>query len=61
MEKGIETIKKYQSEIQNAISEINNILEGINRRLDEGKAGITDLEEKVEKNHPGREQKEKRI
>ena len=35
MKKGIETIKKDQSEIMNAISEINNTLEGINSRLGE--------------------------
>ena len=31
----METIKKDQSEIKNAISEINNILKGINSRLGE--------------------------
>ena len=31
----IESINKNQSEIKNAISEINNTLEGINSRLDE--------------------------
>ena len=33
MQKDIETIKKDQSERKNAMSEINNILEGINSRL----------------------------
>ena len=40
---------EYQSEIKDAISEINNILEGINRRLDEAEDQISDLEYKVGK------------
>ena len=35
MQKDIETIKKDQSEVKNAISEINNIMGGIKTRLDE--------------------------
>ena len=35
MKKDIETIKKGQSEIKNAISETNNTLEGITCRTDE--------------------------
>ena len=35
MKKGIETIKKDESEIKNAISEINDTLKGIKLRLDE--------------------------
>ena len=53
MEKDIETIKKDQSEIKNPIFEINNALEGINSRFDEEEDGISHLEDKVEKNHPG--------
>ena len=49
-EKNTETMKKDQSEIKNAISEINNTPEGINSRLDEGQDQITILEDKVEKN-----------
>ena len=35
IKRNIETILKDQSEIKNAICEINNTLEGINSRLDE--------------------------
>ena len=35
MKQDIETIKKNQSDIKIEISERNNILEGINNRLDE--------------------------
>ena len=36
MKEDIEVIKKYQSEIKNAISEINNMLEGMLRARKEG-------------------------
>ena len=52
--------KKDQSEIKNAIFEINNILEGINSRLGETKDQISDVEDKVEKNTQVGHQKEKR-
>ena len=39
---------------KNEISEINNILEGINNKLDEAEVRISILEDKVEKKHPGR-------
>ena len=35
--------------MKNTISEVKNILEGINSRLDETEARINDLEDKVEK------------
>ena len=35
MKKDLETIKREQMELKNAISEINNTLEGIKHRLDE--------------------------
>ena len=43
--------KKSQLVIKNALSEINNILEGLNNRLDEAKDLISDLEDKVERRH----------
>ena len=43
------------------MSEINNILEGINISLDEGEDQISDLEDKVGKNTQAEQQKEKRI
>ena len=59
MEKDIETIKKDQLEIENEIPEINNTLEGINSGLDEAGVCISDLEDKIEKKHPGRAPKRK--
>ena len=43
----------------NAISEINNTLEGKSNRLDETKHQISDLKNKVEKNTQAEQQKEK--
>ena len=60
MKKDIETTTKDQSEIRDAVSEINNALEGINSRLDEAQEQISDLENKVEKNHPSRAGKRKK-
>ena len=48
MKKDIETIQKDQSDIKNAISEIN-MLEGINSRLDEAEDQISDLKDSVGK------------
>ena len=46
MKKDIETIKKDQSEMRNAILEINNTLEGINSRLGEAEYCSSDLEDR---------------
>ena len=50
MKKDIETIKEDQSEIKNAICEINNTLEGLNSRSVEAEDQTSGLEDKVEKN-----------
>ena len=47
--------------INNAISELNNTLEGINSRLDESEDEISNLENKVEKQHPIGAAKRKKI
>ena len=47
--------------MKNAISEINNTLEGMNSQLDEAQDQISDLEDKVENNTPAEQQKEKWI
>ena len=57
MKKDIEIIKKDQSEIKNAIFEINNTLEGTNSRWDEAENCISDLEDKVEENTQAKQQK----
>ena len=54
-------MKKDQSEIKNAVYEINDTLEGINSRLDKAEDQISDLEDKVGKNTLAEEQKENRI
>ena len=51
---------KDQSEIRNAIFEINNTLGGINSRLDEAENQICDLEDKAEENTQAGQQKEKK-
>ena len=61
MKKDIEIIVKDQSEIKNAISEINNTLEGMNSWLDEAEDQNSDLGDKVGKNIQAEQQKEKRI
>ena len=61
MKKGIETIKKDQWEVKNAISSINNTLEGLNSRWDEAEDWISDLEDKVEKKHLSSAAKRKEI
>ena len=60
-EKDTETIKKDQLEIKNAISEINNTLEGIKSRLYEAENQISDLEDKGERNTQAEQQKGKGI
>ena len=60
--KHIEMIKKkIQSGIKYAISEINNILKGINSRLDEADDRISVLEDKVENDTQADQQKEKKF
>lgn len=44
--KELENIKKIQTELNNTITEIKYILEGINSRLDDMKEQICELEEK---------------
>ena len=57
MKKDTEIIKKDQSEIKDAISKINNTLEGIKCSLDEGDDQISYLEDEVEKNTQQRSKK----
>ena len=38
--------------MKNTISEMKNTVEGLNNRLDEAEDWISDLEDKVGKNHP---------
>ena len=59
MKQDIETIKKNQSDIKIEISEMNNILEGINNRLDEAGDRIGVLENNVGKNTQAEQQKKK--
>ena len=59
MKKGIEDMKKDQSEIKNVISERNNTVERINSRFDEEEYRISDLKDKVEKITQAEQQKEK--
>ena len=47
--------------MKNAISEINNTLEGINSQLDEAENQISDLEDRIEKNAQAEQQKEQRF
>ena len=60
MEKRYRNHEKCQSEIKNAILEINNTLGGINSRLDEAENQICDLEDKAEENTQAGQQKEKK-
>ena len=62
MREDIETFKKGQSENKNAISEINNTLEGIYSTLIvvEVEDQISNLKDKVEKNTQAEQQKENR-
>ena len=45
--KGLENIRKNQSEPKNTITEMKNTLEGINSRLDDTEVGISELEDMV--------------
>ena len=48
--KGIENVRKNQSEIKNTNTEMNNTLNGINSRLDEGEDQVSDTEDKIAEN-----------
>ena len=48
--KDIETTINSQSKVKNTISEMKNILEGINSRLDEAVNSISDMEDKLPEN-----------
>ena len=59
--KDLEKIKKSQSIMNNAITEIKNTLEGTNSRITEAEDRISDMEDrKVEINEPEREKRVKR-
>ena len=60
MKTDIETMNKDQSEIKNAVSEINK-LEGINSRLDEAEDWISDQEDEVNKTTQAEQQKVKEL
>ena len=61
IKKEIETIKKYQLEIKNTITQMKNTSEGLNIRLDEAEDQISNLNDKVAENFQSEQQKEKRI
>ena len=45
--KELENIRKNQLELENKITEMKTILEGINSRLGDTEEGISDLEERI--------------
>ena len=54
----LSSIKNVQSEMKDALIEINNSLQGNNSRVDEAKNQINDLEHKEAKNnHPNNKKK----
>ena len=55
------SIKKIQSETADTLIEIKNNLQGNNRRVDEAKNQINDMECKEAKNNQSEQQEEKRI
>ena len=57
----LSNIKKIQSETKDTLIEIKNNLQGNNRRLNEAKNQINDLEHKVTKNNQSQQQEEKAI
>ena len=61
MRKDIETIRKDQSEIKNAVSKIYITPVGINSKLDEAEDHISDLEDKIEKNTQASSKKKKKF
>ena len=60
LSKDLNSIKKIQSETKDTLIEIKNNLQGNNRRVDEAKNQINDMECKGAKNNQS-EQEEKRI
>ena len=60
MKKDIGSMKNNQAEMKNNIFEMKNTLERISK-MDEAEDQISELEHKVEKNHPNKAPKEKRI
>ena len=50
MKMEIENIKKNQSEMKTTITEMKNILQGINSKVDEAEDQIRDLEDKKVEN-----------
>ena len=61
VKKDTQTMKYGHLEMKNAVSQINNTLEGINSRLHEAADQICGLEDKVRKNTQAEPQKEKRM
>ena len=61
MKKGIQTINKSQEEMKNSISELKNIVEGIEIKLHEVEDQISELKNEVEKNSQKEQEMEKRL
>ena len=59
--KDLEEIKKSQSIMNNAITEIKNILEGINSRIMEAEDRISEVEDRMVEINEAEREKEKRI
>ena len=57
----LNSTKEIQSESKQTLTEIKNNLQGNNRRLDEAKNQINDLEHKEAKNNQSKEQQKKGI
>ena len=57
----IENIKKNQSEMKTTITEMKNILQGINSKVDEAEDQIREMGDKEAENTQSEQQKEKRI
>ena len=57
----LNSIKKIQSETKDTLIEIKNNLQGNNRRVDEAKNQINNLEHKEPQNNHAEQQEEKRI
>ena len=57
----LNSMKKIQSEMKDALIETKNNLQGNNSRMDEAKNQINDLEHEEAKNNHSEQQEEKRI
>ena len=55
----LNNVKKIQSEAKDTLIEIENNLQGNNRRMDEAEKQINDLEYKEAKNNQSEQQEEK--